>query len=131
YEELRHCHDVGDERIFLLLFDLSAQRSHHQTGPSRPVFFSPSLTTSPASGMGGAVVPGTKKTSPLPSTRLSHQRNEVLSPMYQLPKFVNSPPRNLEMSPKQKARLDELRLEKANCEQFRRKNNQLGMLCPA
>ncbi|EUB59007.1 hypothetical protein EGR_06123 [Echinococcus granulosus] len=72
------------------------QRTHHATGPPLPVYFSPSLTASPTPQMrnrnatpnvgtpvGGAILPGAKKTSPLPSTRLQHQRPEVLSPMYQ------------------------------------------------
>ncbi|KAL5962535.1 hypothetical protein TSMEX_009726, partial [Taenia solium] len=115
-------------------------RTHHTTGPSRPVFFSPGLTASPTSqlrnrnatpnvgnAVSGAMLAGGKKTSPPPSTRLPHQRNDVSSPMYQLPKFVNSPPRNLEMSPKQKVRLNELRHEKATCEQLWRKNNQMDL----
>ncbi|CDS35756.1 apoptosis stimulating of P53 [Echinococcus multilocularis] len=115
------------------------QRIHHATGPPLPVYFSPSLTASPTPQMrnrnatpnvgtpvGGAILPGAKKTSPLPSARLQHQRTEVLSPMYQLPEFVNSPPRNLEVSPKQKTRLNELRREKATYEQLWRKNNQLA-----
>lgn len=101
---LTHTASPFESTFFLLyvpypsyLSDIFFQRTHHPTGASRPVFFSPGVTASPTSqsrnrnatpnvgsAVSGAMLSGVKKTSPLPSTRLPHQRNEILSPMYQV-----------------------------------------------
>ncbi|VUZ55868.1 unnamed protein product [Hymenolepis diminuta] len=53
------------------------------------------------------------------------QHSDAISPMYQLPEFVNSPPKNLEVSPKHESKLERLRREKYKCEQTWQLNKRL------
>ncbi|KAM3187743.1 hypothetical protein ACTXT7_001661 [Hymenolepis weldensis] len=99
-----------------------ASRSHHQSGSNRQPM-------SPAMNSGSTPQLRTRNQNPpVVKKALPHsptQHSDAISPMYQLPEFVNSPPKNLETSPKHESKLERLRREKYKCEQTWQLNKRL------